>query len=70
MLKIVSIDLDNRKVHNEHYFIDERGNRRLFRSECRPPSSSLDSDPVARARIELEMERQRRVLEAHVAGGF
>ena len=56
--------LDYRMVPDEHYFIDERGNRRLV---PKFPSSTLDSDPVARTRRELEMEWQRRVLEASVA---
>ena len=58
--------LDYRMVPNEHYFIDERGNRRLV---PKFPSSALDSDPVDRTRRELQMEWQRRVLQACIAGG-
>ena len=62
--KTFSIESGSRMVPDEHYFIDERGNRRLV---PKFPSSTLDSDPVARTRRELEMEWQRRVLEASVA---
>ena len=53
--------LDYRMVPNEDYFFDERGRRRII---PKFPSSALDSDPVTRTRRELQMEWQRRVLEA------
>ena len=57
--------LDYRMVPNEHYFFDDRGNRRII---PKFPPSAFANDPVARTRREMEMERQRRMLEDCLAG--